>query len=501
MAQSLDSSLKQSLSCTATHCPRLLRLHNEVILLIVKNLEHEDLENFCVCCKDIRYVSASVRASHLALKKEFSRLAAGDLEGFGLFGFPRHSSHTATLIFDALHNADIPRYARELILGPTFDSDNPYYCEENFPEEEAIHLLQQNREVLRARVTCVRWHQTLDDWVDEVCNGELRMLGHGPFYSSILLDLLPHLQELVLVGTAARHGPLGVEEYIEAYTGPFEGDIFPESRNQKLPLALTSLKKVTLRGCPASRDLWFNRLYKMALLPNLRTLCGDAVGYSGIEQAARYDSGDRELEHLHLTTSDVDSRDLSILLRSSKPNSLKTFEYEVGDVSINQVKWQPYGLTDAVASSARDSLEKLRFVEGKRARRVERNSWRSFMGSLRCFSRLRVLHVKCHMLVDSHDAIRYYIYSDRQDWEAKATSVDEPSGSINKGRSIINWLPRSLEVLELVQRDDLTVPLEDMLAGVEVGTKRLPHLQNVVIHKVEADGMISSNWPVTTGNP
>lgn len=419
-----------------THGSELLCLPNEIILQIVQGcLEHEDLENFSNCCKHVRCVSASVLASHFDLKKKFSTLAAGDLEGYGLKGHQRYSPHLASLIVDVLHNADIARYARKLILGPTIDSDNWYYCEDNFAEDDAIRLLQDNREALRACVTCLPRDQTLDGWTDEVCNGDLHCPGQGPFYNSILLDLLPHLQVLVLAGQAARHVPFGVEDYIEVCTGSFEGDVFPRWRDQKLPSALNSLREVTLVGSPGSRDIWFSRLYKMALLPNLRTLRGHAVGSSSII-AARYDRGDRELEHLHLTTSEADSEDLLILLHSSKPNSLKTFEYEVGDESVKQVEWQPYKITDVVASCARDSLDTFRFVEGRRAKRVERDGCRSFMGSLVCFSRLKHIHVECHMLIDRYNASRDHMDSFRHN--LGAASVGDASETSGVGRSIVN---------------------------------------------------------------
>lgn len=234
----------------------------------------------------------------------------------------------------------------------------------------------------------------------------------------------------------------------------------------------------------------------MALLPNLRTLRGHAVGSSSII-VARYDRGDRELEHLHLTTSEVDSEDLFILLHSSKPSSLKTFEYEVGDESVEQVEWQLYKITDMVASCARDSLETFRFVERRRAKRVELDGCRSFMGSLVCFSRLKHIHVECHMLVDRYNASRDHMDSVRHN--LGAASVGDASETSDVGKSIVNWLPQSLETLVLMQRDDLTVSVEEILAGVEVGARRLPHLKSVFIHKVEGDMIHSSNWPPTTG--
>ena len=108
-----------------------------------------------------------------------------------------------------------------------------------------------------------------------------------------------------------------------------------------MPPGLQNLKKVSLVGVPGYRNVWFSRLYKVALLPNLQTLHGHAVGYSSIT-AVHYDHGQRNLENLRLTTCGMDSRDLSILLQSSKPNSLKTFDYEVGDESVEKVGWQPY---------------------------------------------------------------------------------------------------------------------------------------------------------------
>ncbi|KAL8884387.1 MAG: hypothetical protein Q9215_007548, partial [Flavoplaca cf. flavocitrina] len=66
----------------------------------------------------------------------------------------------------------------------------------------------------------------------------------------------------------------------------------------------------------------------------------------------------------------------------------------------------------------------------------------------------------------------------RHSWEG--TSVDEDPITSCVGRSIVNWLPQTLETLELVQRDDLTVSLKNMLAGVEIGTRRLPRLQSIM---------------------
>ncbi|KAL9034724.1 MAG: hypothetical protein Q9180_005249 [Flavoplaca navasiana] len=242
---------RESASHSTTPQISLLKLPREIILQIVQGyLEHESLENFANCCKDVRHISNSILASHLALKRKFNTLAAGDLEDYKLKPPSNHSPHLASLIANVLHNKDISRYTRRLILGPTVDSDNPDYCEESCAEEEAICVLQKNKEALRAQVTCVPGFQTLEGWLDKVYNGERHVIGQRPFYNSTLLELLPHLQELVLVGQAARHVPFGIEDYIEVCIAPIEEELFQEFPNQAMPSGLQNLKKVNLVGIP-----------------------------------------------------------------------------------------------------------------------------------------------------------------------------------------------------------------------------------------------------------
>lgn len=68
-------------------------------------------------------------------------------------------------------------------------------------------LPRRNKDALRAMITCVPAVQMLKSWLDRVCSGEIRVPGKGPFYNTILLDLLPYLQGLVPVDEAARHVP------------------------------------------------------------------------------------------------------------------------------------------------------------------------------------------------------------------------------------------------------------------------------------------------------
>ncbi|KAL8884388.1 MAG: hypothetical protein Q9215_007549 [Flavoplaca cf. flavocitrina] len=120
----------------------LLKLPREIILQIVQGYhEHESLENFASCGIDDRYIPNSILAPHLALKRKFNTLAAGDLEDYELKPPSNHSPHLASLIADVLHDKNVSHYARKFNLGPTADSDDPYYCEEDFPEEEAVNLL------------------------------------------------------------------------------------------------------------------------------------------------------------------------------------------------------------------------------------------------------------------------------------------------------------------------------------------------------------------------
>lgn len=63
----------------------LLKLPREIILQVVQGyLEHQSLENFANCCRDLCYISNPILDPHLALKRKFNTLAAGDLENFRL---------------------------------------------------------------------------------------------------------------------------------------------------------------------------------------------------------------------------------------------------------------------------------------------------------------------------------------------------------------------------------------------------------------------------------
>ena len=77
------TSMESALHSTVPQC-NLLKLPKEIVLHIVGGyVEHERLENFPNCCKDVRYISNPFLAPHLALKRKFNTLAAGDFEDYG----------------------------------------------------------------------------------------------------------------------------------------------------------------------------------------------------------------------------------------------------------------------------------------------------------------------------------------------------------------------------------------------------------------------------------
>ncbi|KAL8665986.1 MAG: hypothetical protein Q9168_007576 [Polycauliona sp. 1 TL-2023] len=312
------------------------------------------------------------------------------------------------------------------------------------------------------------------------------------------MDVLQNLQKLVLVGEAAWRMPLEIERYMMTLADSPVDQRMPSS-------SLTTLKEVVLVGEQDSHDRTVDDLFMVALLPNLRTLRCHAICYRRVGSTPR-PSLKIGFQHLYLSDSHVTTKRFDILLHSIEPNILKTFHYEVGDIDHGQdVNTKApddccaQGIADVLIGCARESLETIHVVAAGRANWVEYENRRMSIGSLHPFTRLKHVHVESHMLIDQPELRRRQTISAGHD--RGTAGVDDTPGMTEGGKSIIGCLPKSLEILELVVRDSLAVPLEEMLAGVEMGCTALPHLRQVIIQKIKGDEITLSNWPPSTQGP
>ncbi|KAL8814854.1 MAG: hypothetical protein Q9223_005963 [Gallowayella weberi] len=245
---------------------------------------------------------------------------------------------------DILHNDDIPRYAKKLIIGPTIHPERLYSDSFDEDREEAAKdLFRQNLKLLRPLFPLVPSHFSDNRWLVEVFHD-----GCGLYYSMPLV-LLPRVDELELIDSAAKYVPGHIESYLWRFhhTLKIESPFFTPCRS--LPPAINNLKRITLTCRPAYGFIGSQRLYELALLPNLRTLHANAISTSERIFQFPWGHGNGGLQHLYLQQSEVHHEALYLILSAPERNSLETFEYELCSMAYEGPSWQLYKIVDALS--------------------------------------------------------------------------------------------------------------------------------------------------------
>ncbi|KAL8672260.1 MAG: hypothetical protein Q9168_003260 [Polycauliona sp. 1 TL-2023] len=443
---------------------------DELLLQIVAHLTHEDLENFSSSCKRINNVSLEAMTLHLELKylypkvesfqnptsyRPFASLAIGPQYYLDRTkAIDTGNNIPLKIINDVLDNEGVlGSYVRELTLRDTSRSSE---------EEQVVERTHLSHEVS----TKFGWYKWQTD---------------DSSYMNLLLLACTRLQSLKLCYSSLSN----VSRFMSAHNS--------SDATGSQPAALQGLKTVSL-GQPtedARRErggaqVDWNHIYPFAGLPSIHTIkvrnLGDTPKDRGpafldIQPYYRYrfPPNIASLAKLELSNSLITGDGLALLLEPSKPNSLTHFIYDVNpgpDHKISQYDWDPRSIIRVLRNHTLESLTHLTITGSPHNSIMGQRSCGGFIGSLTQFTKLQHIELECYILIF------------KRRYKGKPIlSTDKGDDCLSSPPSlpILELLPRDLETLTVVKREQCDVQMERMLEGVVVGCEALPRLKQVVV--------------------
>ncbi|KAL8727653.1 MAG: hypothetical protein Q9166_005889 [cf. Caloplaca sp. 2 TL-2023] len=237
----------------------LTALPDELLLPIIRYLKHGDLGNFSGCCKHVHRVSDAAMTQHLQNKRHYLAVAVGDMS----YDYENISpgQHPVTLIMKALDDDGPAEYNKELTIGDT--SVFKYKGKPTGRREKwRLGRLRSRIDSIRPRLTFIPYHHSLDTWAEW-------LIAREPNYIILLMDLLPSMERLKLVGSSARDVPYFIEYVVKSTVSSMNAADTPFTMTSKIPPALRFLKEVTLVGLQGF-DVELRRLYSFASSHTIR---------------------------------------------------------------------------------------------------------------------------------------------------------------------------------------------------------------------------------------
>ncbi|KAL8922472.1 MAG: hypothetical protein Q9208_005194 [Pyrenodesmia sp. 3 TL-2023] len=453
---------------------QLMDLANEILLYVLGNLWHDDLENFAACCKLFYSLASPTIKVYLPLKRALSTATVG-----AVYDHPQ-GRIISTYKFDS--SAD---FIRRAIIGPPSRIVLPkelthvvgrdlYFAEYvrkavvgRTRDQPGLRCFTDKRdpmaELLRYGLSAILGAQSANDWLNKFLTTRQYELTELLF-----LELLPRLERLDIMHDCLEVFEGLVNKYLEACTlDGSECHVSPASAFMLSPV-FDRIKEIAIFGrLSATSTSTFRSLFSLAAIPKLHTVRGSGIvsdkgGAVGHQAHGRHGS----FQHLHLHNSQIAASELSRLLNTLTPNALKSFTYTA---STNTWK-SPYVLSqqrlniDALREHAARSLEYLdyRLCDPKTLANQT-----SFLGSFVAFTSLKYLKVEPKMLT----------HLDLEDPTIVDTNNKPPSAS-----TIVRLLPALLETLVLAQRDETECDISALKADIEAKHEpQLPNLKNVEI--------------------
>lgn len=448
---------------------QLLDLPNEILLYVVGDLWHEDLENFAACCKLFYSLASPTVREYLPLKRSLSTITVGAVndhpQGEDIFIYrfndsadfirqafvgpfarillPKEFTHVAH------RDLFLPEYVRKLVIGPT-------------PDRHGLRRFTDTRdqttELLRHGLSFILDAQSADHWLNRFCT-----VRQYELTELLFLELLPRLERLDIMHNCLEVFEGLVNKYLEARTLlGLKCHVSPTKALMLSPM-FDRIKEVAIFGRPsATSTSTFRSLFSFSALPNLHTVRGSGiVSEKGVDVGHQPHGRHGRFQHLHLHNSQIAASELSRLLSTLRPNTLKSFTYTA---STNTWK-SPYVLSqqrlniDALREHAATSLE---YIDYRLCDPKTLANQVSFLGSFLAFTSLKYLKVEPKMLT----------HLDLKDPASADTNNMPPSAS-----TIVRLLPASLETLVLAQRDETDQDMRALKADIEA--KHEPHLPNL----------------------
>ncbi|KAL8650990.1 MAG: hypothetical protein Q9226_004915 [Calogaya cf. arnoldii] len=436
----------------------ILRLSNEMLIHIIANLKHDDLESFSGSCKDTHSLCKEAMALHRQNKRRYTLLETPNPPVSKKSSTSKYMEPSMEVISDALNNdGHLGGYIQRLILRNAM-----------LPSTVADALEQLLKSLKSSHSICNHQQHTAQCPCVAYTEYDLRDINTLLFAASTRLKYL----EL------DRHAVLTITTYIFLHP--------TESPGIGLPAVLQSLDTVLvgrLRGSGPDRDVDLEDILPFSGLPNIQTIqvhhLVDKQSDPLRDKTSCFPpASTTSLIKLELFNSLISAQGLALMLTPSKINTLEHFTYEVNpgpDYKIRQYDWDPRSIVRELRTNALESLTHLTMIGSSQVKIMGQRSCGGFIGSLRQFTKLRHVHLECYTLIFKRRIRGNPILS--------ADQSDETSFSDPPTQSILELLPPSLETLKLVRREQVDLQMERMLEGVMVGCEALPRLKEVKVKR------------------
>ena len=446
---------------------RLLSLPLEVLLRIIDEICPDDIENFCLCSRALRITADDALTRHRQMKRTCSAISCGFPSSDSPLASLEVSQHPVTIIKAILADKHYRFYPKEIDIGRCRFSPN----EGEEIESEAESIIRRILDDLNDQILLLIENCPYLANADEVARWREHLFrSPGSVCIALAVTLLPNLRSMALENCVEKD--VLIEMLVKI-----------ADANVKSPLlastVLSKLSKLFLQcTVDCGRDD-FQMLSYFAVLPSIRSIHGCKIqdqynaSISGPEKS--------ELKELILDDSAIDVRSLSNFLKGIK--ALKKFRYEAGAMAFRLVQWQPHRIVAILLENAQDSLQELDLdCKDVFYSRCE-VSYRTPMGSLRSFTKLKHVTVLVPMLFDkkpkSGEAQEVPPTIEDSDPEDKGSDSDASTHGQFQLLPLVETMPASLETLTLVgllDSDDAMILFSDIAILKE---ERLPNLRGI----------------------
>ncbi|CAD6592745.1 MAG: hypothetical protein ASARMPREDX12_006428 [Alectoria sarmentosa] len=438
---------------------RLESLPDELLVQIVKDVDHEDIQAFARCCPKIWKVAAKAFEIHKRRQKYYT-VRLGSLSGVS-----GTSIRPVDILRDLLTDDGLAIYPKRMVITTLrpgqasrrkVDPLDPLFLPEQ--EEKIRSLLQESR-------------YFSDSWYDLIAKQK-----HPLFTTSLLLSLLPNLRAIELCDQERDMPYYSTTAHAVArasrlnWISTKQGTKKPGSRRAydwgpKTSHALSNLTELCIYSSEGTHQD-FGVISRWAWLPSLRSIRGKGLHSfkdRGRLVDPRVPSQQSDVTSLELDDCMVRGEDIKVLLESIK--GLKTFKYHCGVpdtlegssriAKLGEEQWNPRGVVEVLSTYASHSLVTLDltttgnpiFIHG------DRLAGRIFVGSLRRFHLLRKLRADIMIFIESplENLITKYAQIYREDSHEELVrrikKTEKPS--TDHVHLLVDLLPASLEELVL----------------------------------------------------
>ncbi len=473
-------------------------LPTELLLQILRDADHEDIQNFARCCKKV-WTTIEEAFEEYKRRRKYYTVRIGN-QGFPETSSSDNAPQPVETLRNLLTDDELVIYPKRMIIGSFF-----YMGPRGHP-----FLAEQQKKILKMLGEC----RYLEDKLEKPAFYKAIVKDGEPYRTTnLLLSLLPNLRAIELRFHGQNLYPLRIFRTIACATRLNQVTIEPSPEEEEereedswVPDKPHALSRLTeLRIC-CNQGGWqdFRDVTWLAWLPSLRSIRGeglhsfkDRVVPTTSPEVPDQESGVVSLE---LEECMVTERDFQILFRSIK--GLRNFKYHYGvpetadggrrAAVFGEQQWNPRGLVELLSTYASHSLVSLDLTKTRTTQIVHGAplAGRIFIGSLRRFHLLQKLRVDIMMFVESplENLITKYsqIYrADSHEELVKRIRMTERPSS-DQAHRLVDLLPGSLEELGLCSThyDHRRLIDRILYMAPPLKAERLPHLRKIVFEGI-----------------